>query len=84
MLSETTAQVALPPKLIPVFEHALPRPSTITGAQYTEISTAYYSTVHDILTGQNDAQNALDDLEIRLRDILGEGFTIGTPAPISH
>ncbi len=77
--ADVAAERPFMPKLIPVFDNALSRPSTITGAKYTEVSMAYYSAVHDVLTHQTDAQTALDDLEIKLRDILGEGFNIGTP-----
>jgi trehalose/maltose transport system substrate-binding protein len=77
--AEVVQQRPFMPKLIPVFENALPRPSTITGAKYTEVSTAYYSAVHDVLIGKSDVQSALDNLEIKLLDILGPDFTIGAP-----
>jgi len=64
------------PKLIPLFENALSRPSTLIGTKYTEVSTAYYSAVHDILTGRTDAQTAMDSLEVKLQNILGSDFRI--------
>lgn len=65
--------------LIPVFENASPRPSTVTAEKYNDVSTAYFNAVHSILTGESDAATALEDLELELQDILGEGFTVGAP-----
>jgi len=67
------------PKLAGAGDQAVPRPSTVTGAKYTEVSTAYYSAVHDVLSGKTDARSALDDLEVKLQNILGSNFTIGEP-----
>src|SRR5579859_4499232 len=67
------------PKLAGAGDQAVPRPSTVTGAKYTEVSTAYYSAVHDVLSGKTDARSALDDLEVKLQTILGSNFTIGEP-----
>jgi trehalose/maltose transport system substrate-binding protein len=65
--------------LIPVFENASPRPSTVTADKYNDVSTAYFTAVHSILTGEADAQTALEDLELELQDILGDEFQVGPP-----
>lgn len=65
--------------LIPVFENASPRPSTVTAEKYNDVSTAYFTAVHSILTGESDAATAVEDLELKLQDILGDDFKIGPP-----
>jgi trehalose/maltose transport system substrate-binding protein len=65
--------------LIPVFENASPRPSTVTAERYNDVSTAYFTAVHSILTGESDAATAVEDLELELQDILGDDFQVGPP-----
>jgi trehalose/maltose transport system substrate-binding protein len=65
--------------LIPVFENASPRPSTVTAEKYNDVSTAYFTAVHSILTGESDAATAVEDLELKLQDILGDDFKVGPP-----
>jgi trehalose/maltose transport system substrate-binding protein len=49
----------------------------VTGAQYNEVSAAYFNAVHSILTGEAAAEDALLDLEEELADITG--FETGQP-----
>src|SRR5262249_31980516 len=35
--------------LVPVFENASPRPSTVTASKYNDVSVAYFTAVHDVL-----------------------------------
>ncbi|MCC7207160.1 MAG: extracellular solute-binding protein, partial [Anaerolineae bacterium] len=65
--------------LVPVFENASPRPSTVTAEKYNDVSVAYFTAVHSVLTGESDAATALEDLEVQLQDILGDEFTPGEP-----
>jgi len=63
------------------------RPSTIVGKRYDEVSRAYFSAVHSILTGQVAPEKAMADLERELVKITG--FHPGKPeamrtAPIVH
>ena len=59
------------PKLLPVFQGgAVPRPSTVTGELYNDVSTAYFTAVNQVLTGQSDGKTAVADLEKQLQDIL--------------
>lgn len=68
--------------LVPVFENATPRPSTVTAALYNDVSVAFFTAVHDVLTGRRDAATALEELELQLETILGPEFTPGPPPPI--
>jgi trehalose/maltose transport system substrate-binding protein len=56
----------------PILSTAYPRPSVITAERYNEASTIFFSGVHDVLTGQTDAQTAVEDMEIDLQDLVGE------------
>ena len=52
------------------------RPSTVSGPHYDEVSRAYFSAVHSILTGEGDASQAISELETKLQSITG-----GKPGP---
>jgi trehalose/maltose transport system substrate-binding protein len=56
---------------------ATTRPSTISGRHYAEVSRAYYSAVHSVLTGEVTAEKAMADLEAELVKITG--FKTGNP-----
>lgn len=68
--------------LVPVFENASPRPSTVTAALYNDVSVAFFTAVHDVLTKKKDAATAFEDLELELEDLLGSEFSVGAPPPI--
>lgn len=58
-------------QLKPVFQGgAVPRPSTVSGELYNEVSTAYFTGVNQILTGQKDAQAAVAEMEQKMSDIM--------------
>lgn len=59
------------PLLVPSLESAVARPSTVTAPQYSEVSEAFYTAVHDVLTGSQTAANALSDLGSDLEALLG-------------
>jgi trehalose/maltose transport system substrate-binding protein len=69
-------------KLVPVFENASPRPSTVTGEKYNEVSIAFFTAVHDALTGKTETATALEDLEAKLLEILGADFKAGAPPAV--
>lgn len=48
------------------FEHAVARPSRVTGSQYARVSAEFYYTVHDILSGKVQAAPALNALHHKL------------------
>jgi trehalose/maltose transport system substrate-binding protein len=56
---------------------AVARPSAIAGKHYDEVSRAYFTAVHNILTGKTEAEKALADLESKLVKITG--FRTGRP-----
>lgn len=51
---------------------AVIRPSTIPGARYDEVSTAYFTAVHETLTGQKSAATAVVELAENLKGILSK------------
>jgi trehalose/maltose transport system substrate-binding protein len=56
----------------PILETAFPRPSGVTAEQYNQASTIFFTYVHDVLTGQTDAQTAVEDMELDLQDLVAE------------
>jgi trehalose/maltose transport system substrate-binding protein len=64
-------------KLYDVFINAAARPSTATAPKYNETSVAFFTAVHNVLTGKTDAKTALEELELELQDLLG--FPTGSP-----
>jgi phosphate/phosphite/phosphonate ABC transporter binding protein len=67
-------------KLYDVFINAVARPSTATAPQYNEVSTYFFQAAHSVLTGDNDAQTALEELELDLEDVTG--FEVGAPEEV--
>jgi trehalose/maltose transport system substrate-binding protein len=53
-----------------VFNQAVARPSTVAGAAYDQVSAAYFTTVHKILTGEVRASEGLRSLQDQLTGIL--------------
>ena len=51
---------------------AVARPSTVSSSEYNNVSIAYFSAVHSVLTGTTDAESALGDLEGELEEIMSE------------
>ncbi len=63
--------------LYDVFINAVARPSTATAPDYAQVSSAFYTAVHDVLTGAEDAETAMAVLELDLQALTG--FPTGTP-----
>lgn len=63
--------------LFDVFTNAVARPSTATAPNYSDTSALFFNAVHSVLTGDNDATTALEELELDLEDQLG--FPTGAP-----
>jgi trehalose/maltose transport system substrate-binding protein len=51
---------------------AVARPSTITGELYNEVSTAYFTAVNQILSGDGDVASTIESLESQLEGIVAE------------
>jgi len=56
--------------LYDVFTSAVARPSTVTAPQYSDASSLFFGAVHSVLTGDNDAATAFEELELDLVDLL--------------
>jgi len=60
-------------RLKPVFQGgAIARPSTPSGALYNDVSTAYFTAVNQILTGEKEAASALEELQGELEEIMAD------------
>jgi trehalose/maltose transport system substrate-binding protein len=57
------------------------RPIVVTGARYGEVSRAYYTAVHSVLTGEARAKDAVAGLETELVRITG--LKAGPPPPLA-
>jgi trehalose/maltose transport system substrate-binding protein len=63
--------------LFDVFTNAVARPSTATAPSYADVSSLFFNSVHSVLTGSADAEDALLELELDLED--ETGFPTGSP-----
>lgn len=53
-----------------IVANAVARPSTVTGKHYNEVSSLYSNAVTSVLQGNEEAENALEDLEFDLEDLV--------------
>jgi trehalose/maltose transport system substrate-binding protein len=53
--------------LYDTFVNAVARPSGVTGERYNEVSSAFWNSVHSVLSGDTTAEDSLADLETELR-----------------
>ncbi|MCL6568518.1 MAG: ABC transporter substrate-binding protein [Meiothermus silvanus] len=58
-------------ELLPVFQNAVGRPSGVTGAKYNQASEAFWTGVHDAITGSKPTAQAVRDIETKLKRIVG-------------
>jgi trehalose/maltose transport system substrate-binding protein len=49
--------------MLPVLQNAVARPSTVTGADYNQLSTSFFQNVNKVLTGGTTAQDAVSAVE---------------------
>lgn len=64
---ETVPQVI---DLYYVFANSVPRPSTVTGDRYGQVSNAFFNSVHSVLSGSADSAAATRDLQRKLTRIM--------------
>ncbi len=64
-------------KLLPVFMNAVARPSTRTAPMYNQVSQVFFKAVYAVMTGQDEAELALEDASFEIKDMLG--FQTGLP-----
>lgn len=57
-----------------IFQNAVPRPSAPTKTNYNEVSSLFWSAVHDTLSGNGSAAENLEVLEADLTDLKGDGW----------
>ena len=55
--------------LYDTFTNAVPRPATITGAKYNEVSAAFWNSAHEVLSGGAKADESLKKLEAKINAI---------------
>lgn len=60
-------------ELYEVFVNAVPRPSTVTGNQYNQVSREFWEAVHAVLSGQIGAEESLAELESKLQRLSRNG-----------
>jgi trehalose/maltose transport system substrate-binding protein len=53
-----------------VLNNAIARPSTVTGADYNQVSTAFFQAVNKVLSGGQSAQAAVADVERAAKRVL--------------
>ncbi|WP_332693800.1 ABC transporter substrate-binding protein [Devosia sp.] len=72
------ADVAAAQPIIPswkdIFLNAVPRPSAPTKVKYNEVSSMFWSAVHDTLSGNGTAAENLELLEADLTDLKGDAW----------
>ncbi|WP_338720564.1 ABC transporter substrate-binding protein [Devosia sp. XK-2] len=72
------ADVAAAQPIIPawkdIFLNAVPRPSAPTKTDYNEVSSLFWSAVHDTLSGNGTAAENLEVLEADLQDLKGDAW----------
>ena len=62
------------PRWKPVVLNALPRPSAATKRKYNEVSSEFWTAVHDTLSGDGTAEQNLAKLEAKLKRLRGNGW----------
>jgi trehalose/maltose transport system substrate-binding protein len=72
------AEIATAAPIIPnwkeIFQNAVPRPSAPTKANYNEVSSLFWSAVHNTLSGNGSAAENLELLEVDLTELQGSGW----------
>jgi trehalose/maltose transport system substrate-binding protein len=48
---------------VEILSNAIARPSTVTGADYNQVSTVFFQSVNKVLAGSETAQEAVTDVE---------------------
>ncbi len=75
--ADVLAAIPAPDVMLEVLQNATPRPSTASAPQYNEVSNIFFTNVHGVLTGEQDAEDAVAEIELELEDLLG--FPTGEP-----
>lgn len=68
---EVQAAIPLAQQFHDVLINSVARPSTATAPNYVEVSELFWLAVHSVLTGEKDANQALQELENNLVELTG-------------
>ena len=71
---DVAAKAPIIPLWKDVFLNAVPRPSAPAKVKYNEVSSLFYSAVHDTLSGTGTAAENLELLEAKLTELKGAGW----------
>jgi trehalose/maltose transport system substrate-binding protein len=71
---EIAEKQSIIPRWKEIFLNAVPRPSAPTKVSYNEVSSKFWSAVHDTLSGNGTAAENLELLEIDLDELKGGGW----------
>jgi trehalose/maltose transport system substrate-binding protein len=58
----------------PIFQNAVPRPSAVAKVKYNEVSSKFWSAVHNTLSGNGSAADNLELLEVELTELKGDAW----------
>lgn len=72
--ADVAAAAPIIPRWKDVFLNAVPRPSAPTKVKYNEVSSLFWSAVHDTLSGNGTAAENLELLEVKLTELKGAGW----------
>ena len=72
--ADIAAEQPIIPQWKDVFLQAVPRPSAPTKVKYNEVSSKFWSAVHNTLSGDGSAAENLELLEIELEELKGSGW----------
>jgi trehalose/maltose transport system substrate-binding protein len=72
LYNDPDIQAAVPYASPEIVQIVSPRPSTVTADKYSEVSSLYFTAIHSVLTGESDAETAMELLEIALEALLAE------------
>ncbi|KKA14667.1 ABC transporter substrate-binding protein [Sinorhizobium meliloti] len=62
------------PRWKPIFQSAVPRPSAVAKVKYNEVSSKFWSAVHNTLSGNGTAAENLELLEVELTELKGDAW----------
>ena len=71
---DIAAAQSIIPRWKDIFLNAVPRPSAPTKIKYNEVSSLFWSAVHDTLSGTGTAPDNLELLQISLEELQGGGW----------
>jgi trehalose/maltose transport system substrate-binding protein len=71
---EVAAAQPFMPSWKPIFENAVPRPSAVAKVKYNEVSSKFWSAVHNTLSGDGTAAENFELLEVELTELKGDGW----------